>query len=44
MHFLLGRGVGLALAGHGVRCQRGVEDALEESRLLYSARLAAMAW
>jgi len=49
----MGRGVGLALAGDGVRCQLGVEDALEESiivcftiimRLFCSAWLAAMAW
>jgi hypothetical protein len=36
-------GVGLALAGDGVRSQRRVQDALEES-LLYSALLAAVAW
>ena len=40
----MGGRVALALAGDGVRCQLGVEDALEESRLFCPAWLAAMAW
>ena len=40
----MGGGVGLALAGDGVRGQRRVEDAVEESRLLCFAWLAAVAW
>ena len=36
--------MGLALAGDGVRGQRRVEDAVEESRLLCFAWLAAVAW
>ena len=35
-------GVGLALAGNGVCCQLGVQDALEESRRLVSACLEAV--